>query len=602
MSKKLLKPDPNLPKLKNIKTNWDLDKLYYRSLDDPQIEKDIHKAEKAYARFADKWQKTNFTKDTNLLKQSLTELEKVAAMPEVSKASRYFNFKLALNSNDHKAQQKQALLTKRLRKTTDKVIFYSLTLGKIPKQKQKTILADKNLSHFHYYLERIFLGAKYNLSEKEEKIINLKSPQSYAMWVDAVEKILSNREVSWKGKLLPVPEALETIDLLKTKDKIALWELIISEMKEIGEIAEHEFNAIITDVRTEDELRGYKKPYSATVLSYEDSEKSVENLVSTVSNEGFALSKKFYRLKAKYHRLKQIHYTQKYESIGPETKIPFKDAVEICRSVFYDLKADYGKLFDHMLENGQIDVYPKKGKRGGAFMSYQTNQPIHVFLNHTDNFKSLETLAHEMGHAIHASRSSKQTAFYDGHSITTAETASTLFENLLFEAFYEQVDKKKKKYLLHDRITRDIATIQRQIAFFNCELEIHQTITEQGAMTNKELAGVMYKHLKSYLGPAVSLRPEDGYSYVYVSHLRYGFYVYTYSFGILMSTIMAKKYTADKNFIKEIDKFLSAGESDNVRNLFKAIGIDTENKNTYKNALKNHEANIEEFEKMVNGK
>ena len=144
---------------------------------------------------------------------------------------------------------------------------------------------------------------------------------------------------------------------------------------------------------------GYKKPYSATALGYEDSEKSIENLVRAVSGKGFRLSRKFYALKATYHNKQQIHYTQKYDSIGVKPKLPFKQAVEICRDVFYGLNPDYGKIFDTMLERGQIDVYPKAGKRGGAFATGQTGHPVQVLLNHLDNFQSLETLCHEMGHA-----------------------------------------------------------------------------------------------------------------------------------------------------------------------------------------------------------
>ena len=159
----------------------------------------------------------------------------------------------------------------------------------------------------------------------------------------------------------------------------------MKEMEQISEVAEHEFNAIITDVRTEDARRGYQKPYSATAIGYEDSEKSIENLVSAVSTEGFKLSRKFYKLKAAYHKKKQLHYTEKYSSIGQAPEIPFTQAVEICRDVFYGIKPDYGEIFDEMLEGGQIDVYPKPGKRGGAFMSDQTGHPIHVFLNHLPN-------------------------------------------------------------------------------------------------------------------------------------------------------------------------------------------------------------------------
>ena len=589
----------DLIKLKSIKTNWDLKKLYYQSETDPQIEKDLKKAERAYASFAKKWRKCRFTANTKLLKQALTEYELLLGLSEASKAVRYFGFRTVLNARDDIAQKQLALITRRLRKCADKILFFTLELGKIPKARQTKLLRSPDIAHFHYYLKRVFISAKYHLSEAEEKIISLKSSQSYDRWVEAVEKIISNRTVRFKSKTVAIPEALETVDLLNSKDKKHLWKLLVTEFEQIGEVAEHEFNAIITDVRTEEELRGYKKPYSSTAIRYEDSEKSIENLVTAVSTKGFALSRKFYQLKAKYHGLKQLHYTQKYDSIGSSLTIPFAQAVEICRDVFYGVHNEYGVIFDQMLTNGQLDVYPKPGKRGGAFMSDQTGHPVHVFLNHKDNFKSLETLAHEMGHAIHAHRSAINSPFYDGHSITTAETASTLFENLMFEAVFKQASDKDKPILLHDRITRDIATIQRQIAFFNCELEIHNTIFKNGAMTNDELRDCMQKHLQSYLGEAVKVSQSDGYSYIQIPHLRYGFYVYTYSFGILMSTIMANHYKADSSYVDKIDQFLRAGESDSVANIFKSIGINTSRPDTFLMALKNHENDIRAFEKFT---
>jgi len=610
MSKKLNKkstsfnyqPVGTLTPLSKIETQWKLKDLYYKSERDHKLEADVQKTEAAYKAFVKKWTKKDFTRSAKVLSEALTEKEKLAAMPEASRPGRYLSFRSALDANDQEAEKLGALLSRRYRKLADSAIFFSLTLGKLPKQKQKEFLSAPELAHFRYYLKSIFESAKHDLSEEQEKIINLKSSQSYSRWVNMTDKIISNRAVVWKKKELPIPEALETIDTLPSKEKDKLWQLIIKEMKQIAEVAEHEFNAIITDVRTEEELRGYKKPYSSTALSYEDNETSIENLVAAVSDTGFKLSRKFYTLKAQYHGLKTIPYANKYDSIGSEPLIPFGEAVEICRDVFYALKPEYGELFDMMLLNGQIDVYPSKGKRGGAFMSGQVSQPTHVFLNHLDNFKSLETLAHEMGHAIHTERSKVQTPFYQGHSITTAETASTLFENLVFDAVYEQVSEEKKMVLLHDRITRDIATIQRQIAFFNAELEYHTTIFEKGAMTAEEMRAVMEKHLKSYLGPAVYIRPEDGYSFVYISHLRYGFYVYTYTFGILMSTVMANRYKEDRGYIAEIDKFLSSGASAPVADIFKSIGINTSTPTVFVDALKNHEADIAQFAQFVKKK
>jgi oligoendopeptidase F len=294
-----------------------------------------------------------------------------------------------------------------------------------------------------------------------------------------------------------------------------------------------------------------------------------------------------------------IPYEHKYESIAEAPHMSFETAVTICRDAFYGLNTLYGTLFDDMLKNGQLDVYPKPGKRGGAFMSSGVNQPTLVFLNHTNTFKSLETLAHEMGHAMHTLRSKTQPVLYEDYSTTTAETASTFFENLVFEALIREATPAQKKVLLHDKITRDIATIQRQIAFFNFELELHERVRAHGAVTKEELREMMQRHLSSYLGKHVLVRKEDGYSFVYVSHFRYGFYVYTYTYGLLMSSLMHLRLKEDPGYAREIDTFLTSGGKAPVEEIFKSIGIDPSRVETFNEALKLHKNDIAEFKKLT---
>ena len=160
------------------------------------------------------------------------------------------------------------------------------------------------------------------------------------------EKLISTSAVSWKGKSGPPPEAFEKLDTLKSADKPKLWAKIIAVLDGFGIPAEHEFNAIINDARTEDDVRGYKKPYSATALAYEHDEKSIETLVSTMSTRGFALSRKFYRAKAAYHGVDALLYAQKYDSVGEQPVIPFAEALTICRDVFYQVNNEYGQIFD----------------------------------------------------------------------------------------------------------------------------------------------------------------------------------------------------------------------------------------------------------------
>ena len=176
-------PQGKLPKLGKIKTEWDLKALYYKSESDPRIEEDLKAAEKAYAAFAKKWRDTQFAEDAKLLKQALTHYERLSGMPEISRPGRYFSFRSSLDAKDKVADKRLTLIGNRLRKAGDQIVFFVLALGKISTKRQSELLADPALSHFRYYLERVFLSAKHHLTEAEEKIVALKGNQAYGRWV-----------------------------------------------------------------------------------------------------------------------------------------------------------------------------------------------------------------------------------------------------------------------------------------------------------------------------------------------------------------------------------------------------------------------------------
>lgn len=592
----------DLPKLKKNVLEWDLKKLFYSSEKDVRIQKDLKHIDTLYSEFEKKYKNFDFTKSAKTLFVALEAYESLIADPAGSKVFLYFDYRRRLNAHDAVAQKQLNILEDFFAKLSNKIMFFELKLGNFSSSAQKQLLSNDVLKKYHYYLSRIFLKSKHTLSEPEERILNLTSAPGSSMWIQATEKILSNRLVKFRGKEMGLPEAIGLIETLQPKSKQSLWNVVLKELDVVADVAEHELNALGIQKKTRDELRSYKKSHSATVLHYENTEQSVEALVDAVTDYGFTLSRKFYNLKAKLSGQKKLLYVNRNDTFSNLPAIPYETAVQICRDAFYNTKEEYGRFFDQMLSTGTIDVYPKKGKRGGAFMSGDINTPTVVFLNYTDTFSSLETLAHEMGHAIHTERSKTQPPIYQNYSITTAETASTFFENVMFNHLIKQVDDSYKLALIHERLSRDISTIQRQIAFFNFEKEYHAIVRSQGGLTKHEYMKLMQKHLHSYLGNSVTVTERDGLSFVYVSHFRRSFYVYTYSYGIIVSNLLNKLVSQNKEYISEVDTFLQAGGSDTVENIFLNIGIDTSKKKTYMEGLKSFENELNLFEKIVKQK
>lgn len=588
------------PKL--MKTKWDLT-LLYKSPKDPQIERDLVNAEKEFTDFAQKYAgRTDYLEDANKLAEALADSEKLDDSL-IGKPSLYFNYLSDLDSRDEKVQAKLNLLTDRVQKITQQTLFFPVALSRIAPDKQQEFLQSEILKPYRYSLKTTFDHSKHMLTEAEEKVMRLKSLPAYDLWVRSNEKLLGKQLVIWQGKKLPLPEAMGKISSLATKERRALAALISEKLQLSADTAEAELNAIVLNKKINDELRGYKQPQDATIMGYENDPATVENLVKTVS-KAFRISHRFYKLKAKMLKLKRLEYCDRSAPVGKTKKeIKFPEAVKLVQRAFHKFDPFYAETLTSFLDQGQIDVFPKQGKTGGAYCSHYGTLPVFVLLNHTNGFRDLTTLAHEMGHAFHSTLSTQhQPPMYRDYTIATAEVASTFFENLVFDEVLPTLSPSEQVVALHDKLNDSISTIFRQIACYNFELELHQTIRREGSMSKEAIATLMNKHMGAYLGPVFKLREDDGYFFVTWSHLRRFFYVYSYAFGEIVSSALYAKYKQDPSFKDKVKHFLTLGGSMSPEDIFASIGIDVRHPAFFQEGLKKIEADIAKLEKLVAGK
>lgn len=576
-----------------MKTAWDLT-LWYKDHNDPQIEKDVRAIERAYGVFDKKYRSSKaYLKNERALFEALTDYEALFASLPLTKPIAYFSYLQTLNSEDQIARAKITQLMERFAKNDHKIVFFELSLATIPATLQKKFLNSKKLSHFNYFLKNIFERSKYNLSEAEEKILGLKALTSRSLWIDSTEKILNKKTVSFEGHDLSLAEASQKISQLEKEQRYALHRELMKVLDTVSETAESEINAVYTDKKITDELRGFKEPFDSTILGYQNDKKSVLALVKTVT-DCMSISHEFYQLKAQLLNLPHLEYSDRAVGIGENLKtIPFEESVQILQSVFGSLDPRYKSILDSYLTNGQIDVFPKVGKSSGAFCSGNPNAETFIMLNDTGTLQCLSTFAHEMGHGIHTELSKTQSALYENYSIATAEVASTLFESFVFEKMFETLTDNEKIVALHNRINDDIQTIFRQIACFNFELELHNTIRAKGFASKEEMSALLVKHMSAYLGPVVKMYPHDGLQFVSWSHIRNFFYVYSYAFGQLVSKALYVKYKENPKYIDKINTFMKAGGSMSPEDIFKSVGINVRKPEFWKTGLLSIKKDIE---------
>ncbi len=583
---------------KQIQTKWNLN-LFYKSDTDPQIKKDMELVEKDYDAFVKKYAyKKDYLIDEKKLLKALKDYETLLDLP-VHKPFKYFFFRLDIDSSDAAVRAHLASTTEWLNKQSNKLVFFTLALTHIESRLQKKYLASKVLSHYRYFLKCIFEQSKHVLTEKEEQLLTMISMPAHRLWVQGTEKILNTKTVTWKGKQLPLTEAQSIIFGLSTKDRHVLGKSINTALMSLGDIAESEINAIVTGKKIEDELRGYTKPYEATVCGYQNELDTVENLVSTVT-KNFKIGHRFYAIKAKMLRLKTLTYWDRGASVGDNTtQISFEKAFDIVQKAFNKVDPIYGNMFEQFFIKGHVDVFPKVGKRGGAYSAGGGKIPTMMLLNHTPDFRSITILAHEMGHSFHSELSKAQSPLYQDYTISAAEVASTLFENFVFDELLPTLSPREQIVALHNKISDSVSTVFRQIACFNFEYELHMQIREKGSISKKDIVLLLNKHMNSYLGPQFKLTEDDGYFFVSWNHIRRFFYVYSYAFGALISDALYVMYKKDKDFEKKIRDFLSAGGSASPEDIFSGIGINVRDPKFFELGLKKIEADIEKLEVLV---
>jgi oligoendopeptidase F len=581
---------------KGYKTEWNLG-LLYKSEKDPQIEKDIASLEKACADFEKKYKGKDFTSNA---KRLLPALQAYVNVNDETRAKPwwYFALRFEKNSADTVATAKSTQMQERMTQAFNKLTFFPLVLGVIAPKQQKQFLKDPSLGSFKYMLERIFLQSKYNLSEKEEQLAGLLSQTSYTLWTEGQRKALFEHTISLKGEDLPISKAREILAELPRAERHELHQKLNAVYMQNAIFAESELNAIVNYKKIMDERRGHEKPYSERLLGDEVDEKTLLDLVSIVTKY-FTISKKFFVLHARLLGQKVLTRADLRVPFGKIDKtFTFDETLQFVQEAFAQVDKRYADYVQSFVTNGHIDVYSKKGKAGGAFCWGQGKLPIYVLLNHADNLNSVETLAHEMGHAIHGQLSCSLPSQYRGHSTATAEVASTFFEQLVADKLITMLDEKEQMILLHSRLIKSVTTVFTQVMGFNYELELHTLIRERGQLTHREIAELLKKQYDTFTGKAVKSTIEDGYSFVAWSHTRYFFYTYSYAYGLLVSRALYEKWKADPSYAKKIEQFLSAGRSMSPTDIFKSIGITTDQA-FFEAGLKGIEADIKKLEKLA---
>lgn len=563
----------------DMKTERDLSHMY-SSIDDPKILEDRKLYGEKICAFADRRSKNlSYMQDANVLYEALKQYEE---LNDMYNETHYFNLLSAKYTQDKTISAKYNQAEEFAVKMANKLEFFQINIWNIEQNKQQEFLDNPILQDYKHHLERTFLAAKYVLSEKEEQIINIMHKTSNSNWQEMLESFLSKETADitmsdWKINNLPFASILWLMSWNDEEVRKQAYDITNSIFLKHRDVAEKEINSILEYKKNMDEIRGYDRPDSSRHIEDDIDTKIVDQITDSISNR-FDISKKYYQFKAQLFGKYQLEYYQRsipYWELNDD--ISYQEAVEIVRKAFLNLDKEFLDIFDDFLINGKIDAHPDMGKQWGAFCSYNNKSgPVYVFLNHTNTNRDVMTIAHEMWHAINfVKMKDTENSLNYGTPTSTAEVASTFMEGFALEEILKTIDSDEEKLsLMMKRMDEEISTIQRQISFYNFEKELHSEFRKIWYLSADQIWDIFQKHMQAYMGPWVKQEELTKNRWIYISHFRYFFYVYSYASGLLIAKSMQSKVRQDKIFVEEVKQYLETGHSQSPKEIFANMGID----------------------------
>jgi oligoendopeptidase F len=336
-------------------------------------------------------------------------------------------------------------------------------------------------------------------------------------------------------------------------------------------------------------------------MSNELSAETVET-VASACEKNYNLVNRYYKVKRDILGLESLtHYDRYAPLFESDRKVEWDDAKSIVLESFDAFSPIMSERASEFFDKNWIDAAPRPGKRGGAFCSY-TTPDLHpyVLMSYLGRSRDVMTLAHELGHGVHASLSREQTYFNFYGTLPMAELASTFGEMLVFEKVIANADTKESLALVGGKIEDSFATIFRQATMYRFEQKCHKHRREIGELTSADFGNYWQECISNMFGDSLELGEEHRTWWSYVGHfIASPFYVYAYSFGELLVLSLFQKYKQEgKSFADKYLGVLRCGGSMTPQQLMDQVGVNLSDPAFWQGGMNVLEGEIARFEKL----
>ena len=510
-------------------------------------------------------------------------------------------------SKDTQSQDALSFLGRMNQLSTDienRLLFFSLWWKELPDEPAQRLVAGSG--DYAYYLESQRHLKPYTLSEPEEKIINLKDVNG-ARALSNLYEVITNRfaftlEVDGQAKEMTRDELTVFVRNPSPEVRAAAYQELYRVYSDQATVLGQIYGHLVRDWASENvDVRGFASPISVRNL-LNDIPDAVTQTLLEVCRENMLVFHRYFGWKARQLGVDRLRRYDVYAPVGgAEKTYSFYEAVDLTLSSLEQFSPQLAGHAQRVLAHNHLDSEIRPGKHGGAYCySVFPGLTPWVLTNYVGQADDVQTLAHELGHAVHGLMAAEHSLLTFRSALPMAETASVFSQMLLTDRMLEEEpDQAVRRDLLVQTMDYAYATIARQAYFVLFEIDAHRRAVE--AATTDDLCDLYLENLRDQFGDSVDVSEDFRWEWIAIPHIYdRPFYCYAYAFGNLLVLALYRQFKEEgATFVPRYEKILSYGGSASPAHIIGEAGFDMASPDFWRGGFDVLRVSLDELEALV---
>ncbi len=414
-------------------------------------------------------------------------------------------------------------------------------ISDIPETTFQELLTKEPYQTIAFRLTEVRKEGQRQLSEAEEKIISHLAIDGFNGWSEHYDTIVASIVIDVNGEKLSAGQAFNRMmgdpNPTVRKNIFDQWEKVWGEKAELfADTLNHLDGFRLTNYQLHnrkhylDEALEYNRLQPATLkVMWETIQKNKQPFVDYLTRKAQLLGKE------------KMEWQDQDAPIIlgslQEKKYSFDEGAAFILQNFRKFSPKMADFAQMAFEKSWIEAEDRPGKRpGGYCTSLPESQESRIFMTYGGSINEVATLAHELGHAFHASVMWDLPNLNQDYAMNVAETASTFAELIVADAALKEAKTAEEKINLIDtKMQNAIAMFMNIHARFIFENNLYQ-MRQEKVLSPTELTDMMAAaQVEAYAGALATTHPHFWASKLHFYIDDVPFYNFPYTFGYLFS-------------------------------------------------------------------